>query len=208
MKTRRTPEQRQAVVDLICSWLRQFPGATYNELALGFGVHVEDVRRLTPRRVRHLVTDLESETKNRGGYQTIWTNDKILQALRDAAHGEPVLSGGRYADLIAAGTVQGPTLPRVIQVFGSWANACALAGLEIGHTPRDDYARSWSESELVGFMAEFLLETESASIESFAKWSNADPNVNRPSAGTIRNQVGQWNDVKSRALRELRRRWA
>ena len=57
-------------------------------------------------------------------------------------------------------------------------------------------------------MAEFLLESDSASIEEYAKWSNANPAVNRPSAGTIRNQAGQWNDVKARALRELRRRWA
>ena len=207
MKTRRTPLQRAAVVSEIETWIREHPGATYTELALGIGIHSEDARKLTPRRVRHLVSDLEAEAKNRGGYQTIWTNDKILHALREAASGATVLSGGRYAELVANETVAGPTLPRVIQVFGSWANACALAGLEIGHTPRDDYARLWTEDQLVGFMAEFLLESDSASIEEYAKWSNADSEINRPSAGTIRNQVGQWNDVKARALRELRRRW-
>lgn len=208
MKTRRTPQQRAAVVSEIESWLREHPGATYTELALGVGIHSEDARKLVPRRVRHLITDLESETKNRGGYATIWTDDRILQALRDAAKGEAVLSGGRYAERVAAGEVEGPTLPRVIQVFGSWANACALAGLSIGHTPRDEYIRNWTEDELVGFMAEFLLGSDSASIESYAKWSTSDEGVKRPSAGTIRNQVGQWNDAKSRALRELRRRWA
>ena len=57
-------------------------------------------------------------------------------------------------------------------------------------------------------MADFLLASDSASIESYAKWSVSDPVTKRPSAGTIRNQVGQWNDVKARALRELRRSWA
>ncbi len=208
MRARRSPEQRRIVVEQIESWLRDYPGATYTELALGIGIHTEDARKLTTRRVRHLVTDLESETKNRGGYQTIWTNDKILQALREAANGSEMLSGGHYADLVAEGAIQGPTLPRVIQVFGSWANACALAGLSIGHTPRDDYSRSWTEDELVHFMAEFLIASDSASIESYAKWSASDPATKRPSAGTIRNQAGQWNDVKARALRELRRSWA
>ena len=208
MKARRTPQQRAAVVAEIEAWLREHPGATYTELALGIGIHSEDARKLTPRKVRHLVSDLEAEAKNRGGYQTIWTNEKILHALREAAQGSVVLSGGRYAELVADGTVSGPTLPRVIQVFGSWANACALAGLEIGHTPRDEYQRLWSEEDLVALMAEFLLATDSASMETYAVWSNADPSVNRPSAGTIRNQAGQWNDVKARALRDLRRRWA
>ena len=118
MKARRSPEQRRIVVEQIEAWLREHPGATYTELALGIGIHTEDARKLTTRRVRHLVTDLESEIKNRGGYQTIWTNDKILQALREAAGGSEMLSGGHYADLVAEGAVQGPTLPRVMMSHG------------------------------------------------------------------------------------------
>lgn len=103
------------------SWLEGHPGSTVDQAQAALGwtkpqlakAMTDDARRLA---VRH-----------RTGSSRRWSEDEILEALRQAwriaSATAKALTYAKYDHLVSTAEIQGPTAVRVLQVFGSWAEA-------------------------------------------------------------------------------------
>jgi len=202
--------------DAAAAWVKAHPGCTLDEIASAIGFSRAVVSEWIPVELRHLILDAY-QTRNTWSRST-WSRGETLKALRDAfelrnpmrammAHSDPIpLSGSYYEGLRKNGQIHGPSEARILQVFGSWTEACDEAGVPVLAAARVEYGRRWSDEELVGHVAAFLSVTESAAIDSFDLWCKEDEE--RPSSGTVRKQLRlSWADAKEAALLSLRSQW-
>lgn len=129
-----------------------------------------------------------------------WSDEQIFDALRTASSYVFPLTTKEYSQLVAVGEVEGPSLPRINQRFGSWLKACELAGVEAGRPRRDNYQSRWTDAELLDFARRYLEDPDfSGAVGNYDDWKRQrDPGG--PSAMTIRNRLGRWSDVKRAAL--------
>lgn len=131
-----------------------------------------------------------------------FTDAEIKKALRDAAVLATPLTATKYAALLKAGKIYGPSMPRLHQRFGSWSKACEFAKVEPGQALRA-YSRAWSNARLFEILVEFLSESkgESQTYAAFDKWLRGKDGY--PSSQTVRNNLGDWRVIKADALRRL-----
>ena len=138
--------------------------------------------------------------------RTRYQREDYLQALRgawalvsDDAEG---LTEQSYSELVAAGTLEGPSAVRVIQVFTTWSGALAAAGVPALGATRG-YQSSWTDDELLALMGEYLRDPRTTgSYAGWAEWKRvARPDA--PSAQTLRNRLGSWSQAKAAAQQAL-----
>jgi len=130
----------------------------------------------------------------------VWTDSQCIASLVNAATFSYPLTVLRYRQLLEEGTIEGPTIAIFIQRFGSWINACSLAGVEYGEAQRE-YDRTWSDNELLKFVRRFMHEREDGrwSIEMYENWRRL-PEVDGPSVGLLRLYLGSWSEIRVLAL--------
>ena len=95
------------------------------------------------------------------------------------------LTGPSYDKYRKEGLVRGPSVSRIIQIFGTWRSECELAGVPSEEPVRSDYMRGWTDEELLDQLAQFLLDSESETFQSFDEWCRLDES--RASVETLRN---------------------
>jgi len=129
-----------------------------------------------------------------------WTDAQCLEGLVDAATYEFPLTVARYQQLLKEKTIEGPTVAIFVQRFGSWVDACTLAGVEYGETLRE-YDRTWNDNELLRFVRRFMYETQhgSWSTAMYDEWRKR-PEVDGPSIALLRNYLGSWSEIRVSAL--------
>lgn len=90
----------------------------------------------------------------------------------------------------------------MLQRFGTWRDACALAGVTPGEPWRRTYTRRWTREDMVTWVALYLADPSSrgtyAGYDQFAR-----DNEGAPGAQTVRNAIGSWATIKAEALRML-----
>ena len=86
-----------------------------------------------------------------------------------------------------------------------WHQVTSISTLDVDQDLLGEIYPDDTEEELVQILAEFLLTSESHSVDAFDLWCRLDEG--RPSSGTIRNQVGSWSSAKREALIALRDTW-
>lgn len=120
--------------------------------------------------------------------------DAVLDDLRHAAAkvGGP-MSWKAYDDHRPPGSLSGI---RVLQRFGgSWKDACTAAGVEPGGQGRAVYERKHTEEQCWDAAAAYLADPDAVgSYADFARWCS--DNREHPSAQTVRNRLGSWNEIK------------
>ena len=216
-RAKQTEASQQQLRDAVKAWVRGHPGCTSEELEAALGVKATKVLESTPLGVQHLV--LDSNQISNTWTISRWSRAQTHVALQKAfeirnpmrsmlAHSTALpLSGSYYERLRKSGQVDGPSESRILQVYGTWSEACLEAGVPANVARREDYGRRWSDEELVGYVATFLTSASTASAERFDKWCREDET--RPSFGTVRNQLRlSWSAAKEAALWSLRRQWA
>jgi hypothetical protein len=125
------------------------------------------------------------------------TDEQVLDDLRAAAARWPDgrLSLKRYEQTKPDGAI---TVSRVLQRYGSWRTACEAAGIEPGGSGRGSYSRAFSEEDCWAAVQDYLADPEAVgSYADFTRWTMTHA---VPSAQTVRNTLGAWNDVKAKAL--------
>jgi hypothetical protein len=129
-----------------------------------------------------------------------WTDSQCIASLVNAATFAFPLTVLRYRQLLEERTIEGPTVAIYVQRFGSWVNACTLAGVEYGEAQRE-YDRTWSDNELLKFVRRFMYEREDGrwSIEKYEDWRRL-PEVDGPSIGLLRLYLGSWSEIRVLAL--------
>ena len=125
-------------------------------------------------------------------------------SMYSASETQP-LTGPFYEKLRNENAIHGPSRPRVLQVFGTWKEACNEAGVPSVDAVRDSYELRWTDEELINQLAEFISTSESVSVESFDSWCRLDNS--RASSGTLRNQIGGWSESYELGLMQLRQQW-
>jgi hypothetical protein len=199
----------------IRNWIVEHPGCFIEEISREFGLDDAEIESsIDYKSERFIVRENigEKSSNNRK-----FTNEASLEALKTAfnmrnpmsslyaVESKRPLTGPYYEKMRKAGLINGPSQMRILQVFGTWRKACDLAGVESVEPVRDSYDLRWTREQLVTFLAEFLIESEAHSIDAFDEWCRQTEE--RPSGGTIRNQVGPWSTAKREALIELRQSW-
>lgn len=167
---------------------------TAEDVASQTGIDSAEVARFWPQDLAHL------RLWATGNYETRWSDDQVLDALREAAVFEFPLTTSAYTDLLAVGQIKGPSVSRIWQRFGSWTAACDAAGVVAGQTMRDHYQSKWSDHDLVQILQRYLLDPDAPnSAHRFDEWKRENL-PDGPSFQTIRNRFGSWTAARQRAL--------
>jgi hypothetical protein len=151
-------------------------------------------------------TEPESATARK-----LQTAQRSLRALQDAATFVYPVTKTDYDDLKFKGFIQGPSSARMLQIFGSWRQACDDAGVESGKGPRRAGEHlKWSHTELMDVVIRYLLHPAfRGQAEHYRLWKESQPeNAELPSFGAIRNNLRiPWSRIKAKALKRARQRW-
>lgn len=197
-------------------WVHAHPGCTPTEIAKSFEIQEDEATKLIPKTCLHLVLDSRFRQNERDLQVRAASRARIIAAIRQAAtirDGDTglqseeamFLTGPRYTSLQRSGLVDGPTLPRILQVFGTWRSACANAGVNCDEPVHDEYDRRWTRLQMSQSVADFLVSEGRNGVSKYDEWARI--NVGRPSFGTIRNEFGGWKAAYEEALRLLRSTW-
>jgi hypothetical protein len=113
--------------------------------------------------------------------------------LEDRSKG---LSRKKYQELTADREV--PAAATYIRRYGSWSEACRLAGVTTAKARRDNYVRSHSNEDIVAAVDEFITKTGQTSYHAYAAWAREH---GRPSGPLLVQRLGGWADARKMAIR-------
>jgi hypothetical protein len=207
---------QKKLVKAINSWIIEHPGCYLFEITDAFDISEVAIKKMIPETIRRLVLGGKNKKISKGSVK--YTREQALAALRMAYElRNPLmgmysvtetrpLTGPFYDNSRKNGEIYGPSSQRILQVFGTWKEACEEAGVPSVDAPRDAYSLLWTDEQLIEQLAEFISTSKTSGVESFDKWCRLDNT--RSSAGTIRNQLGPWSDSYELALLHLRQKWA
>ncbi|WP_295647503.1 hypothetical protein [uncultured Dietzia sp.] len=86
--------------------------------------------------------------------------------------------------------VDGVSSIRLIQMFGTWTNACEQAGVRSTRAVRENYTQKWGREECLRWVLKYLESTDKPSFDRYDSWSRSEEGA--PSGGTVRLRCGRW----------------
>ena len=214
-RARRGPtkaERRSEMTMQISRYLQDKPGVTLEEIAHALNAPLTDVTAAA-RPVDWLILgadELVQPTVRIESDAIVASRDRARAALLAASLMAKPLSHQSYTALIREGRVKGPSVARIVQLFGSWTTACNEVGVTSGEPLRSNYERTWTEDDLLNYVERFLRDTTfRGASHQFDQWrATVNQSEKVPSLGTVRNIVGgTWNDIRTQALRRMRAKW-
>ena len=214
-RARRGPtkaERRSEMTMQISRYLQDKPGVTLEEIANALNAPLTDVTAAA-RPVDWLILgadELVQPTVRIESDAIVASRDRARAALLAASLMAKPLSHQSYTALIREGRVKGPSVARIVQLFGSWTSACNEVGVTSGEPLRSNYERTWTEDDLLNYVERFLRDTTfRGASHQFDQWrATVNHSEKVPSLGTVRNIVGgTWNDIRTQALRRMRAKW-
>ena len=214
-RSRRGPtkaERRSEMTMQISRYLQDKPGVTLEEIAHALNAPLTDVTAAA-RPVDWLILgadELVQPTVRIESDAIVASRDRARAALLAASLMAKPLSHQSYTALIREGRVKGPSVARIVQLFGSWTTACNEVGVTSGEPLRSNYERTWTEDDLLNYVERFLRDTTfRGASHQFDQWRATVNHTEKvPSLGTVRNIVGgTWNDIRTQALRRMRSKW-
>jgi hypothetical protein len=181
-------------------FLNSRPGATYLELSQVLGVSEEDLQTsLQPQTAKFVWTKVGEKIN-----ESPFSDEAILEALKQAEAFESPISAPMYRDLVERGLVHGPGPQTVAQRFGTWKRACELADVTYNESVRTSYDKQWTELEMIKYVVDFLLSKGfGKAFQNYDEW-RIETMTNAPSGAHVRKKIGTWTDVRNRALMYMR----
>lgn len=194
---------------------RVVEGESYAVVARDSGISTERVRQLcapymTPevrnlRKARLDATRRETAVLKRAArpattpraVKPTYTDEECFAALRRAAgpDGQTPVSMGAYKRANAGSAA--PADYTLVVRFGSWADACAAAGVLPGAVPQREYSTAWSDVDLRAWVYRFFDEVgldPLPTMHGFKEWAAHQPGK-APSPITVRNRLGRWSEL-------------
>jgi hypothetical protein len=177
----------------------QQPDKTIDEIAEELQVSPLELRRImTPQEINLFARPLRSSSQK-------WSDQEIIQILREAATLEFPLTVKAYSKLLEDGFLKGPSAARISQRFRSWQSACDLAGVEAGTRTRPLDLSRWTDDDLYAAVIHYLKLPESTGAATdYDSWASGQDDV--PSMGTLRNRLGAWNQIRNTAIEMMVRK--
>ena len=192
--------------DRLSQYIRLHPGSTQSELANLSGADTS-LGKWFNQNYGHLILDLSGPANDS---QSSQKRIDVLESLRAASTLYWPLTSKRYGEVLNAGFVSGVSVQRILQIFGTWKNACDEAGVECGETLREGYTRDFSYDECIKFVGDFLInESHRGNLAGYVFWRANHQTPDRvPSIGTLKNRISRdWAIIVRLALEELRKNW-
>jgi predicted transcriptional regulator len=184
-------ELRQSIIDDA----EAHAPTSVSQAAERLGIDAAAIRRLAPR---HVAASYMRPARDSTRYSK-WPREEIARVLCEAATMSFPLSASSYDNLRTRRFIDGPSGVRIHQVFGSWSEACAYAGVECGPQRAGGCTSKWTDDDLQAAVAEYLEDPESSStFQRFDEWSRSREELR--SAQTVRNRLRPWSGVKRAAL--------
>jgi hypothetical protein len=214
-RARRGPtkaERRSEMTQQIARYLQDKPGVTLEEIAAALSAPLTEVTAAA-RPVDWLILgsdELVQPAVRVESEAIIASRDRARAALLASSLMTKPLSHQNYTALLREGRVKGPSVARIVQLFGSWTAACNEVGVTSGEPLRTNYERTWTEDDLLNYVERFLRDnTFRGASHQFDQWrATVNHSEKVPSLGTVRNIVGgTWNDIRTQALRRMRAKW-
>ena len=214
-RARRGPtkaERRSEMTQQIARYLQDKPGVTLEEIAEALNAPITDVTAAA-RPVDWLILGADELVQPAVRVESeaiIASRDRARAALLASSLMTKPLSHQNYTALLREGRVKGPSVARIVQLFGSWTAACNEVGVTSGEPLRSNYERTWTEDDLLNYVERFLRDTSfRGASHQFDQWrATVNHSEKVPSLGTVRNIVGgTWNDIRTQALRRMRAKW-
>jgi hypothetical protein len=143
------------------------------------------------------------ETGKKGASR--FSDEKLIEYLRLCAQslGVSQLSGNAYDDFARRQTLTPevwPTMQTMMIRFGSWREACQIAGLSSGR-PLQHYVQDFPPARCRAYVDEYVLEMlqlgSKPTFSSFCDWSKKNAG---PSGATVRNRIGPWSEALATSL--------
>jgi hypothetical protein len=187
----------------LCDWVKNHPGCYFNEVDAHFGRKLSTQGIEIPSEVKHLIAGIDH--KKTAPKILVWTEKQIISILQIASEHHNPLSRMLYDELREVNSISGPSGGRIIQVFGTWSNACKSAGIKSGDMPRVQYKRKWTEDSIASHLGKFLMENNSFSFNKYDLWSRT--RAGAPSPQTVRNRIGGKVECLNLAHQHLRKTW-
>ena len=215
-RIRTTPtkaEVRSELTGRIATYLESHPGATLSEISAALNVPLPDITT-SAHPVDWLIleeSEITEPTERIESPAIAATRDRARGALQAANLMATPLTHTAYTNLLKSGRVQGPSVARIVQLFGSWTAACADVGVSSGEALRSNYERTWTADDLFVFTERFLRTPQHrGASHQFDIWrATVNGTQKVPSLGTLRNIIGgTWNDIRTATLRRMRATWA
>jgi predicted transcriptional regulator len=150
-----------------------------------------------PARARELLgKQAKKLPAGRRNFEQIFSDQDLLEILQHAASQVAgPLSVAKYRKL----KIQ-PTVAIYLTRFGTWNNACELAGVEHGVAMRKNYKRAHSEEDMLAYVASYLADPRTnGSAIGYEEWQRKVEGA--PSLSLIRQRVGGWNYIKTRLVK-------
>lgn len=214
-RVRRGPtkaERRNEMTQQIARYLQDKPGVTLEEIAEALNAPLTDVTAAA-RPVDWLILGADELVQPAVRVESdaiVASRDRARAALLASSLMTKPLSHQNYTALLREGRVKGPSVARIVQLFGSWTAACNEVGVTSGEPLRTNYERTWTEDDLLKYVERFLRDTTfRGASHQFDQWrATVNHSEKVPSLGTVRNIVGgTWNDIRTQALRRMRAQW-
>lgn len=128
-----------------------------------------------------------------------WTDAQVLDALREASTYDHPLMSTKYDWLISVGEIEGPTASRIGKRFGSWAAACAAAGVEAARPTSTHTRYRGTDLDLLLALGRYLQDAPAPHTRTaFERWRRTEV-VETPSSSLIGTRFGTWAEAKRRA---------
>lgn len=158
------------------------------ELAAELGVKPSVITKALGKKAKNLI-------KGPKDHKKYFSDQDLLEILRGAKEQvDGPLTTNKYQKLEIA-----PTVAVFISRFGSWKEACKLAGVESGVAVRDNYKRAHTQEDMLAFVASYLADPRTnGSADGYEEWQRKVDGA--PSLSLIRQRLGKWNDVKKMVL--------
>ena len=133
--------------------------------------------------------------RNDKSKRRIYSDDDLLKILKsNASVTDQPLSAAKFMELCGE-----PTVAVFIARFGSWKNACELAGVRSGDG-RESYSRRHTNEDMLAFVESYLADPRtSGSAQGYDNWQRQVEGA--PSLALLRQRLGKWNDIKQKILK-------
>jgi DNA-binding transcriptional ArsR family regulator len=184
---------REAVLE----YVRNHPGLSVDDLSLRLDLSKSSVSRyLRGAREHQLVVSRKVSPVQK------FTDTEMAAALR-SAYGQlddrsKGLSRKRYKEIMAGQDV--PAAATFIRRYGTWSEACRLAGVTAAKARRDNYVQQHSNDDIVAAVAEYINTTGMTSYHGYAAWAREH---DKPSGPLLVQRLGGWADARKLAIGQL-----
>jgi hypothetical protein len=209
-------EKQTEFSDELNRWVESHLGITVQEVAAAFATSTEQVLGSLSHYSKMLMLQQEEnedefflltgEESHHKSANITFSRESIIKSIQAASKIENPLTSSTYAKLIDAKSIIGPSVPRILQIFGTWRRACEISEVYSVDPFRKTYEKNWTDNDVLEWVIKFIRATGRASYSEYEQW--AQINSGAPSGSTVRNYMGNdWISVRREALRRCRLLW-